>query len=81
MDGVLGSRASTARGGVETYEEGECLLELGDLLLSKRIGLEGRVSDARWGRGRGAAVVYGRAGYVLAESEEARGYRPWLVGG
>lgn len=53
MDGVPGSRASMTRGGVETYEEGERLLELGDLLLSKRIGLESRVSDARWGRGRG----------------------------
>lgn len=32
-----------------TYEERECLLELGDLLLSKRIGLEHPVSDAQWG--------------------------------
>lgn len=33
------------------------------------------------GVGGGSAVVYRRAGYVLAESEEARGYRPWLLGG
>jgi hypothetical protein len=31
-----------------TYEQRECLLELGDLLLGERISLRGPVSDARY---------------------------------
>ena len=48
------------QGWAATYKQREGLLELGDLLLGERIGLDGSVSNAPgWGRACGRRVLQG----------------------
>lgn len=66
--------------GENTYEEGECLLELGDLLLGERVGLQYAVSSVSlwWTVGwRGVDFQGG----VRARDNRRGGYAPCLLWG